>query len=152
MNANNVRSKNGIVVAAMLVAAVIVGAPAAVGACYKVVSFLCMTSGSESCSKNCKVNCLCPGKTEINGACHIEFNETCAWTDSTQHSLACDQGDKFDSCRTDGVGLETACSYSKQKIVCPSLLPTPLVCVPTLTYETVGGPRRTVITGNPCGG
>lgn len=118
--------------------------------CYKVVSYLCKTSGSEPCSKDCPVNCLCPHDAVINGVCHKTFNLTCAWTDSTQHSLNCTGGDKFDSCQVDGVGLENACSYSKQVIVCPSVLPTPLVCVPTLSYQVVTEPRTTVITGNPC--
>lgn len=133
----------------ILVIAFMTIAPVAIAACYVVVSYLCKTAGSAPCSKDCVVHCLCPKDAVINGVCHKIFNMTCAWTDSTMHSLNCTGGDRYSSCTVDGAGLQNACSWSQQVIVCPPDL-SPLVCVPTLSYQTRTGPRTTVITGYPC--
>jgi len=122
----------------------------ACAACYNTPSVLCKTAGSEQQTISCQVNCLCP-HVNINQACMQNYTSTVFWTDSSNHSLACqDQGTDTDKCQIQH--LANGCSYSKQVAECPSISPVPLTCIPTLTYEPQDGPRDGVITGFPCGG
>ena len=92
--------------------------------CYDTPSVLCMVAGSSSASGSCQVNCLCPHDSTINQLCFRSYTVTVHWTDSSNHSQMCASGSSTDKCER--FHLEKGCSYSKEKIVCPSLSPFPL--------------------------
>jgi hypothetical protein len=121
------------------------------GACYKLVSYLChLGTGPFTCQKGCQVNCLCPHDAVINGTCRKTYTGTCVDSDSSSHSLACSNANTTGTDKCIPFTIEDGCAWTSQELVCPSILPFPLVCVTTIAPVTKYGPRQGVVTGRPC--